>query len=331
MPNYWSGTNCRAGGWAQVGEPILAAQLLLNGELVNEWVLANPEETPPMAFFLKSMFDSSHFPNGTAVNVTFRVLTWPSGWWEGNSDPDPIVKNKAMMFEDPAPPEPDPVPTVRDLISGKNYSLHWNDGPAWTNLDYRNAMSGSNLIFYAGHGAPSVHTAPSPPGMTPGLYESERAIINGYGLPPFNSTHQPQVNFCHLVACNCGDTSDFKKSLFPYYMGWGGPYLENQALMAYTSYTSTNHRAKNAELVWAKLSIGWTANYTREWIRIVWLPSHAPEIPMSDVDPPVWRAMEIGDLALYCGEDNGTMRLKTVYTGGNELPSSPTTPWYKAL
>ena len=34
MPNYWSGTNCRASGWAQLGEPVYEAGLWLNGELV---------------------------------------------------------------------------------------------------------------------------------------------------------------------------------------------------------------------------------------------------------------------------------------------------------
>lgn len=48
MPNYWSGTNCRASGFAQIGGPIYSAELFLNGELVNEWDIGNPieEEAP---------------------------------------------------------------------------------------------------------------------------------------------------------------------------------------------------------------------------------------------------------------------------------------------
>lgn len=52
MPNYWSGTNCRASGWAQVGFPIYMAELYLNEELVNWWVHTNPEVVPPMAMYL---------------------------------------------------------------------------------------------------------------------------------------------------------------------------------------------------------------------------------------------------------------------------------------
>ena len=41
--------------------------------------------------------------------------------------------------------------------------------------------------------------------------------------------------------------------------------------------------------------------------------------------------MKIEDLKLVYGDDNGAMRLKTVYTANNVLPDSPTTPWYRQL
>lgn len=268
MPNYWSGTNCRASGWAQIGGPIYAAELFLNGELVNEWVIGNPiEEEAPWNFFLEVMFDSSHFSNGTPVEVKFRVLTY-SGWQEGSSDPDPIVNNKLMMFEDPAPPTPDPVPTVQALMSGKNYLLYGEDGPSWGETDYFAIMSGSNAVFYAGHGNPYEHSAPTGSTLTWPEYEAYRTSHIGSGIPPFN-TGAPPVNFCHLVACNCGDTNDFIRVCHPYYMAWGGPWMENQALLAYTCYTSQSHRALNAELIWEKLALGYTVRATWRWLREV--------------------------------------------------------------
>ncbi len=161
------------------------------------------------------------------------------------------------------------------------------------------------------------------------VYETEQIIINGTGLPPFNSTIYPQVNFCHLVACNCGDTVNFTKSLYPYYMGWGGPYLENQALLVYTCFTRTSDRAKNAELIWEKLALGWSIRATRNWIRDFWLPDHASEIQMSTDggDDPIWRNPTISDFNLICGEDGGAMRLKSVYTGTHSLPVG----WHRSL
>ena len=331
MPNYWSGTNCRASGSAQIGEPIFAAELWLNNERVRRWDAPDPDVLP-LSMSLKVMFDSSHFANGTNIEVRFIVWGLFTGPHEVRSSPDPIVVNKLMMFEDPAPPTPDPVPVVQNLMASLNYNLYPQDGATWTKFVYFGVLYGSNAVFAAGHGTQAHHTAPVSLGMTATQYETERTAINGSGLPPFNSTPYPPVNFCHLVACNCGATSAFKAVLYPYYMGWGGLYLEDQALIAYTCFTSQNHRARNSELVWAKLALGWTAYYTREWIKNQWLPEHASEIPMSDVNnPPVWRDMTIADLALYCGPDGGAMRLKSVYTGNHALPTSPSSPWVRPL
>lgn len=334
MPNYWSGTNCRASGWAQVGGPIYSGELFLNGELVNEWVCGDPvEEEPPWTLLLEAMFDSSHFANGTPVEVTFRVLTY-MGWQEGSSDPDPIVQNKLMMFEDPAPPTPDPVPNVQALMAGKNYGLHSEDGPSWTKTDYFAAMNGSNAVMFAGHGNPYEHSVPDGSGIHWADYEAYRISHIGSGIPPFNTGAIP-VNFCHIIACNCGDTNNFVRACYPYYMAWGGPWMENQALLAYTCYTSQNHRAMNAELIWSKLALGWTARGAWLWLRDFVLPewheTDHHELPMSDANPPAWRDADIGDFALYSGPDQGAVRLKTVYTGDNLLPATPTIPWYRPL
>lgn len=173
------------------------------------------------------------------------------GWQEGTSDPDPIVKNKLMMFEDPAPPTPDPVPTVQTLMSGKNYALIAEDGSSWTKTDYFAAMNGSNAVMFAGHGNPDEHSVPGDSGVHWAEYEAYRISHIRSGIPPFNTGAIP-VNFCHIIACNCGVTNNFVRACYPYYMAWGGPWMENQALLAYTCYTSQNHRAMNAELIWGK-------------------------------------------------------------------------------
>lgn len=170
--------------------------------------------------------------------------------------------------------------------------------------------------------------------LSPSDYETSQTNHKGSGLPPFNSTMSPIAHFCYLQACNCGDTSNFKKALYPYYMGWGGPYLENQALWGYTCYTRVSDRISNTEVVWQKLVVGWTARATWNWVRDFYLPTNGYGIQMSDAggDPPTdWRDPVIGDYALICGPDNGAMRLKTVYTGNDTPPTSSTTPWYFPL
>ncbi len=328
MPNYWSGTNCRASGWAQIGEGIYAAELSLNGEPVETWIAPDPEILP-LSVGLKVMFDSSHFSNGTEVEVTYRVWGLWSGMHEAKSNPDPVVKNKLMMFEDPDTSDdgPDPVPTVYGLMAGKNYAMHAEDGHFWSSDDFRAAMWGSNVIFFSGHGAEAHHTSPINPWMTHAMYQSERTAINGTGLPPFNSTIYPQVNFCHLVACICGRTDNFKKALYPYYMGWGGGYLENQAVLTFTNFSQTVQRWKNSELIWEKLALGWTVGAVRAWLRDVWLPSNPGVIKMSNDTSPTWRNATISDWNLICGEDQGAMRLKSVYTGTNSPPAN----WFRSL
>ena len=328
MPSYWSGTNCRASGWAQVGGPIYSAELFLNGELVNEWVCGDPvEEEPPWTLLLEAMFDSSHFANGTPVEVTFRVLTY-MGWQEGSSDPDPVVQNKLMMFEDPAPPTPDPVPTVQALMTGKNYALIAEDGSSWTKTDYFAAMNGSNAVMFAGHGNPSVHSVPVGSGIHWAEYEAYRISHIGSGIPPFNAGAIP-VNFCHIIACNCGDTNNFIRACYPYYMAWGGPWMENQALMAYKVYIPEKQLSEHAALIWNKLAEGQTARHTRDWFDEIWLEENPGEFRVWDEHPGPLRDMAPGDLALYCnyGGDQGAMRLKSVYTGTQVAPIG----WYRPL
>ncbi|MBX7132006.1 MAG: hypothetical protein K1X67_04930 [Fimbriimonadaceae bacterium] len=331
MPNYWSGTNCRASGWAQVGEPIYAAELKLNGVVVNNWLMGDdPEEEPPMNFSLAAMFDSSHFANGTPVEVTYRIWSYPTGWQEASSGIDPLAQNMLMMYEHPDDDlDPDAAPLVSQLMYGKNYLLALVNGGSWSETDYFNTLDGSNAVFYAGHGTPYDHDdAWTPTGhMLTSEYYTHRVSQKGSGIPPFN-TGAPPVNFCHLLACNCGDTNGFITVCYPYYMAWGGPWMENQALMAYGVYVLLKQLAQHAYLIWSKLAEGRTAWKTQQWFNVVWLEENPEQLVVSD-DGESERFMKPGDLALYCNYngDHGAMRLKTVYTGTNTDPIG----WYMPL
>jgi hypothetical protein len=338
MPNYWFGTNCRASASVDMFtsegtpiEPIDKAQLLLNGQQVYYWQAANPGQVQ-WSKAVKVMFDSSHFAHGTTVEVTFRVWGASTGtMYETRSNPDPVVKNEFMMYRDPTPPEPDPQPTVLGFMQSKNYIIWMEGGSSWDSSDYFMEMYDANVVHFSGHGLPMWHSAPVGTGIVHTAYLTERELDTGTGLPPFNSTDCPSVNFIHLQACNCGDTSNFKSALYPYYMGWGGQYLENQALLAYTCYTRVADRIKNAHLVWERLSQGWTIRAVWDRIKNEYLPGNAYGIEMSDNGDGDFREMLIEDLSLICGPDNGAMRLKTVYTGDHAPPMSKTTPWFWVL
>ena len=326
MPNYWSGTNCRASGGAQIGEPIYAAQLLLNGELVYDWVAPDPE-TYPLSIALKVMFDSSHFGNGTPVEVTLKVWGVFTGMQEGSSNPDPIVKNRLMMFEHDDPGlTPDAAPLVNDLMTGKNYGLLLRTLGPWMADNYWGALNGgtngnTSAVFYAGHGGPGNHDACIPPDMTPADYETHRTSDIGTGLPPFNSTGRPPVFFIHLAACECGKTSNFKTALWPYYMGWGGPYLEDQALLGYREGVYLGEYSGLATMIWEDLVVGKTAGKAVDEFNT--FLTTFPGV-FHSIDLIGERDMVPADVALY---GDATMRLKTVYTGSH----APPTRWYIPL
>ena len=333
MPKYWSGTNCRASGSAQIGEPIYAAELWLNSERVYRWDAPDPDVLP-MSMSLKVMFDSSHFAYGTTVEVTFRVWGLITGMREVRSTPDPMVANKLMMFEHKdAGFTPDAVPEVQSLMSGSLYYQIPINGGTWADSTYFAALNGSNAVFYAGHGNDFEHLASDEdPGTTMSWldYQLKRTDQIGTGIPPFNSG-APPVNFCHIVACNCGDTSNFIKVCYPYHMAWGGPVMEDQALMAYKVFIRMGDVSIHANTIWNKLAQGWTAAYTKAWFDSIWLDENPGTLRVWDVYPGTIRDMAPGDLALYYeyggSGDGGAMRLKTVYTGSNVLPIG----WYRPL
>lgn len=328
MPSYFSGTNCRASGNAQIGEPIIAAVLTLNGEIVAEYAHSgSPEEPLPMSMGLAVMFDSSHFPSGSVVEVKFWVYGLFTQQWYSASR-SRATWNWAMMYEHPDPGiSPDAVSVVFNEMSGQNYWLILHNGGQWTPAQYFSSMEGANVVFCATHGAPSVHEAGNTDGISDTDYLFARENHVGQGLPPFNSG-APIINFFHLLACNCGIgiEATFKKCLYPYYMGWGGPELENQAVFAYSVYVYLDEYYRLAEAIWPRMVYGWTAGMTKEWFDEMLLLGHL-KFDAKDFGGHAIRPMAPGDLVLLHGQDLGACRIKTVYTGTNTPPIG----WYRQM
>ncbi len=325
MPNYFSGTNCRASGSAQIGEPILHAELRLNGELVAEYHYGwEPEEPFVMSTTLAVMFDSSHWPSVSELEVRFWVYGLYTQQWYSASR-SRMLWNQAMVYEHPDTGiSPDPSLLVLDQMSGKNYWLSVQNGGQWTPEQYFANMNGVNVAFCATHGAPSIHNAGDDTGIGGNDYHSTRIDQIGQGLPPFN-TGAPSINFFHLMACNCGVDDTFMKSLFPYEMGWGGLLLENQAMFAYKVYILLNEYASLAEVVWPRMVSGWTAKKTQEWFNYMLDQGILSYWAMDIGGAP--RQMVPGDLVLFHGPDMGACRIKSVYTGTNTPPMG----WYRQI
>jgi hypothetical protein len=322
MPNYFAGTNCRASGAANIGQPISDAYLYLIGNDGETQVAEFHSDGShyPLSIGLACMFDSSHYPNLSNILVKLKVYV------PGNPVPFTIlstpveIRNKVAISQHPDSGFSDAASVVYWEMWNKNYAESVLLG-SWSNPSHFADIDGANAICYAGHGNPLVYTTGDLGAVTPGNHVDNRIIQLGSGTPPFN-TGAPMINFFHIIACNCGDTPDFQYSLTPYWNAWGGVYMEDQALMAYSVYVSMSQVDQLALRVWSKLSQGKTAMTALVEFNL-WLTSNPGTLKAWDVyntksDPS--RDMLPGDMVLYYGDDNGSMRVKSVYTGTNVLP-----------
>lgn len=82
------------------------------------------------------------------------------------------------------------------------------------------------------------------------------------GYPPFNSGAIP-INLAFLLCCDAGTNDDFLSFLYPYFDGYGN-YLQNKAVLGFTSGANTIHYR---ELTWAafeKLIQGYSIKEARD-------------------------------------------------------------------
>jgi hypothetical protein len=207
-----------------------------------------------------------------------------------------------------------------------NYSGSSTTGATWSNHDYLSGLQNKNVYFVASHGNPSLHLAGNADPVWSGeggqtfSYENYRLSHIGSGLPPYNSTGQPALNFLHIYACNCGDTNNFVRGLIPYANAYG-EWLEDQAVLDYNVYVQIGDADDHAEVVFQTLDDEFTllaarANLATTSGLNVW-DVIGPPLPSS-------RDMELNDIAIY---GDPTMRLRSVYTGTNVAP----TGWFRLL
>lgn len=326
MPNYFSGTNCRASGNGQIPGAVYSAYLKLNGELVASYEHIWSEPFVNTAN-LKVMFDSSHFPDGTTVTVRLEINGYDSGPYIKTGAA--VVRNRAMFYEDPDPAaSPDGSLVMHNLFNNSGYSRLLQNGGSWSESAYFSSLDGSNFAVLCGHGTASSHETGTSDSITPSEYESVRMSQVGIPVPPTNylppfNYGAPPVNLLYLIACKFGMTSDFTKCLWPHVMAWGGPFQENQSALAYKPSLVVQQLSLHAELVGPLLRQGQTTLVAVEQFD-AYLDLYPGVLRCWDHVTGAKRDMQEGDLVVY--GDTKT-RVKSVYTGTNVEPLG----WFRPL
>ena len=179
------------------------------------------------------MFDSSHFPSGSQVEVRLHVVV--DGNLVSHSYSAPVVNGFSAWGH----PDLGAGAFVAELnLQQMSYSGVgiWASA-GWNNLSALNGMDSNNVHYIASHGGPNHHIAGDGSEARATLsmphYLSYRQSQIGYGVPPYNSTSSPSMNLVYIYSCRCGLDNSFISTLFPYGNSYGGISCEDQAVLTY--------------------------------------------------------------------------------------------------
>lgn len=253
VPAYFSGTNCRAFGWVSHDEnppaqQLLAARLYVNGTQV-DGAVGGPGTS--WVVLLGAMFDSTHFPHGTLVEVRVEAIATdlsvvtdsyyaPVYNWAalvGRYDMDVEPKNEYGFGSE----NWKGLPTAHSAVIAMNYLSYQHTPLGWTADEFLTCMEPANLVYLHSHGHPLPYTwsdtndyhladvwleriRPYDTGgvTLPGdrFVRPRKLQAVGQGYPPFNSGVSP-VNLAFVDACYTGVTNAFAEAfLVPYYNGY---------------------------------------------------------------------------------------------------------------
>ncbi|MGE0001088.1 MAG: hypothetical protein AB7T05_03345 [Fimbriimonadaceae bacterium] len=231
MPFYFSGTDCRASGEAVCpgligGEAnwMVTAWLSLDGQNLKYWQKP-PGEPGSTAVGLDLVFDSTHFPPSSNVEVRFKAKDSHGNFYEATGVS--VVKNRACLYNYPEFLEiygGDSSTLAYNMLSGKNYDRKlMND--SWPNsvlsAELHNPgiwivhTHANNNWHYCSPGSSSVYHG-IPATGTPN-YGEARDYHNGDWFPPFNSTANPPVHLAIMQGCNTGPPIQYVAILLPYF------------------------------------------------------------------------------------------------------------------
>lgn len=305
------------------------AQLWLDGELVRSWVAGG--DIPYQHVTLAVMFDSSHFEHGESVEVRITGHDNLGRFYDGGASTD--VRNIARCWRnwDFAHVDADGVAVAAPNLQLFNYQpIVYYD--SWS-ADFFGDRMFDTITYVVTHGGqgifddgPSVDCiyADGPPSIV--SYAEMRPLHNGSGLPPYNTTELPPINFLHLESCNCGDDWTFFNACYPYGNVYEPNTYEDQSVWAPTVWQLVFQSRVRTEVIYSYLLAGWTVNEVKG---LFLLEAADLEIKCFDIDPDTNdvepRLMTL-PMDIRVSGDLFT-RIKSVYTGDYTFAGA----WYRDL
>jgi hypothetical protein len=271
--------------------------------------------------YVQSRFASTHFPDGTAVQVTAEAMD-TMGQYAASAPESATVYNKATLYgrheweQNPSDPRSAGVPAARTNLMAMNHSIcAENTTLGWTKADLLADLVACTVFYVNTHGAngdpyPLLSDYDEISSVDEWVYSAEvhpvRSGAVGTGYPPFN-TGSPPINVAFLGACWTGLKNFWAWALLvPEYTAYNQNWCENQCEVGWR-ITNRAIGALSDGSFWAALTGGVTAHEARDaasnayWYVIGENPqNHAPEDTIS-----VW-----GDYYT---------RLEGLYTGGDHF------------
>jgi|GEM_PF-3212653 len=351
MPYYFSGTNSVAKGWVWTDDGILTdLWFYLDGILMKEWHYDGGN----IVVFeggLKVTFDSSHFPNGTSLQVKIKGRNSSGAVAEATGYAP--VNNRVVGFNHPEFWHPGKVGT-NELVAQMNW-LNYNfyiQTNNWGPAEITYGLASASIYYVNSHGSQNTHyTAFSNQeneesyifadilsDTTLNLnhnYEYYRSALNGSGTPPNNSSAVPPIHFAQLDFCESGGSwyspppgsNLFSTLLIPcmdFY--WPGQWCPNQAVLTWKAYTDAWTTENDVWWIFSEMKLGKTAKQARDKM-IQYSSASMKQIRISPTGDPgsfVYLTPDMTSRVPVWGDHN--TRIKGAYTNSVLLPS--TFWWY---
>lgn len=308
-------------------------------------------DAQPLSIYLGAYFDSTHFANGTAITISFQAEDNYARFY--NASGSAVTSNRAVAFDR----------NDFSLLTGgagahmvwekfgpTNYSRFYINTIGWSANDISLQMSGTSVLYVNTHGNnfPARHSSDIDEGGSPmeylfplfttaqwdgttysGLsYFNMRNAVNGGGLPPYKSTHQPPISLFMLDAClACTDEIDYSQALFPYGTIYADGYLRNQAKMGWTCLEYPVHSELRMQILMNHLRNKETLDQALYWV-YKYSASHYLDAAQATA---MYCKTDINGLRLMISETywhlygDKNLRLFGIYTGSTWLPQPD---WY---
>lgn len=259
------------------------------------------------------MFDStdawSHLDE-LEVKLEVKTTDSPTVWITAAHEC--FVKNKAGIYSDPSLAR-DGETTLVNGYASMNYDT-WVRHDPWTIATYFTDILQLSAVDLNVHGNSTSHNDGNPTSYdfaTVSDYSAPLSSKIGAGLPPFNTSKWPPLNFVHYNACEVGKSPSWVGVLYPGQNFYSLGVIEDQAVMAYNVFTLDTYHDETSDALMGELTAGYTLYHAKYELE------NCGEIYVRDTIGGVDRLIEVDDIVIL---GDITTRLTSVYTGTNVNP-----------